>query len=312
MPSSSSGAQPTTKMMWCGPSSQVNYMALDVTITRELIDSLKKYPLARRKRILNELGHMEFSRCADSLHYWMDPNAHWVPYVYTYDQHPMFKCNLCPSDSDEVHHNFKRQFHLEHAHGRPNAGYEEIRQCFTELSTTRPFPSKEYFGTIATHWLQQPLMLVEKSRDMMATWMTITFYTWDTIFHGGRQNFFQSETAKKTRELVKRSLWIWQHQPRFIRDIHRFKFAIGVDGAGEFRSESLNSEIIGMPQGNDQIRQYHPSGVFTDETAFHEKASESFAAIKPSIQNGGRYTAVSTAFPSWFMLACGDVLENDT
>jgi hypothetical protein len=49
--------------------------------------------------------------------------------------------------------------------------------------------------------------------------------------------------------------------------------------------------------------------MFTDETAFHKDAGETFAAIKPAIQNGGRYTGVSSAYPGWFMLACKDQLD---
>ena len=73
--------------------------------------------------------------------------------------------------------------------------------------------------------------------------------------------------------------------------------------------ESLGSEIEGFPKGGDQVRQYHPSGMFTDETAFHEDAGETFAAIKPAIANGGRYTGVSSAYPGWFMLAAKDLFE---
>ena len=287
------------------------YMSLDITLTNEIIEKVGKLPMARRQKIFAEIGKMEWDRCADSLHYWLDPTAHYIPYVYTFDPHPMHKCLLCDPDNEEVHPTSKHKAHLELFHNKTNAGYEEMRQYFKEVPAIRALPGKEYFGVIAQYWLYQPLLLVEKSRDMMATWMTVAFYTWDTIFHSGRQNFFQSQTAKKTRELVKRAKFIYEHQPKFIKDQHRFKFAIGVDGAGEFVCDSLNSEIIGVPQGSDQVRQYHPSGIFTDETAFHSDAGETFAAIKPAISNGGRYTGVSSAFPGWFQLACNDQLHLD-
>ncbi|MCX7827576.1 MAG: hypothetical protein N2689_18775, partial [Verrucomicrobiae bacterium] len=79
--------------------------------------------------------------------------------------------------------------------------------------------------------------------------------------------------------------------------------------AGELLVESLHSQIIGLPQGPDKIRQYHPTGIFTDETAFHPQAADTFAAVKPAIQSGGRYTGVSSAYPSWFMHACQDTLD---
>lgn len=286
-------------------------MGLDVQITHELLDKLQKFPFARRQKIYAELGKMEWERCADSLTYWMDPTAHWVPYIYTADPHPMYKCVLCDPDNDDVHPISKHKIHLELHHGKANASHEEMKQYFKEIPSIRPLPKKDYFAEIGSYWMYQPLMLIEKSRDMMATWMAVTFYTWDTIFHSGRQNFFQSQTAKKTRELVKRAKFIYEHQPKIIKDVHKFKFALGLDGAGELISDSLNSEIIGVPQGSDQVRQYHPSGIFTDETAFHSDAGSTFAAIKPAIQNGGRYTGVSSAFPGWFQLACQDLLDLD-
>jgi hypothetical protein len=72
------------------------------------------------------------------------------------------------------------------------------------------------------------------------------------------------------------------------------------------RLEELNSEILGFAQGGDQIRQYHPTGLFADEAAFQTAAEDSFGAAKPALQNGGRYTAVSSANPSYFMLLCKD------
>lgn len=288
-------------------------MSLDVQITHELLDKLQKFPFARRQKIYAELGKMEWERCADSLEYWLNPNEHWVPYVLTFDPHPMFRCSLCNADNEDVHPISKHKIHLEVAHNLPQVSItnQEVKKYFTEIPAIRALPHKEYFQVIADHWTNQQLMLIEKSRDMMATWMIVAFYTWDTIFHAGRQNFFQSQTAKKTRELVKRAKFIYEHQPKMIKDVHKFKFALGLDGAGEFIGESLNSEIIGIPQGSDQIRQYHPSGVFTDETAFAPDSGEGFAAIKPSIMNGGRYTGVSSAFPSWFMMATQDNLEAD-
>jgi hypothetical protein len=237
----------------------------------------------------------------------VDPEAHAIPYVYTLDPHPMYECTIC---GDNEPHTFnKRITHMKEYHNKEIEDVRALNAYFKQLPTTRVFPKKPYFEPIYQYWLREPLMLVEKSRDMMATWMFVVAYSWDTLFHNGRQNFFQSETAPKTNELVKRVKFIYEHQPRFIKDLYKFEYAKGPAGAGIFECEGLNSEIIGFAQGSDQIRQYHPSGMLSDETAFDKYASETFAAIKPAIQNGGRYTGVSTAFPSWFQFAARDSLD---
>jgi hypothetical protein len=104
--------------------------------------------------------------------------------------------------------------------------------------------------------------------------------------------------------------FIWKNQPAFLRAQHKVDFSAGTTRSGNLRVESLGSEIIGLPRGADQIRQYHPSGVFSDEAAFQVEAGAMFQAIRPSIMNGGRYIAVSSAAPGWFQSAACDTLDS--
>jgi hypothetical protein len=131
-------------------------------------------------------------------------------------------------------------------------------------------------------------------------------YTWDTLFHRNRENIFQSDDSTKTLDLVERAFFIWDNQPSFLKNIHPAAVSAGQTRSGILRVPSLVSTILGFPQGADQIRQYHPSGVFVDEAAFQVEAEAAFAAVKPAIGAGGRYTAVSSANPGWFMQACRD------
>lgn len=285
------------------------YEVLDLDITPELLADVARLPNKRRKAALRALGRNEWQRCADDILYWLDEDRHSTvgPYVYTLDPHPLHACRLC---NDQATHFFnKRRTHLQLTHDIECEEENELRGYFIELPTTRPFPRHllyEYIAPIIKPWQQEQFLFIEKSRDMFATWLVVTMYTWDTLYHEGRQNIFQSEDAPKTRELVERSWFIYNHQPKIIRDVHRAEYAIGAAKSGMLRITSLNSEILGFPQGPDQIRQYHPSGVFQDEAAFQVSAGDAFAAIKPAIQAGGRFTAISSANPGWFHLACSD------
>jgi hypothetical protein len=107
---------------------------------------------------------------------------------------------------------------------------------------------------------------------------------------------------------VRRAWFIYKKQPKFLQK-WEYSYLHGPANAGLLESEDSHSHIIGFPEGADQIRQYHPSAVFTDETAFHKSADLTFAAVKPSIQNGGRYIGISSAWPGWFYLACRDLLD---
>ena len=282
---------------------------LDIHITDEVFRDILRLPQAKRTSVMREIGKMEFQRCADDPFYWLDSERHWIPYVYTKDEHPLWKCRKCPED--EGHSFDKLKLHLHEVHDIDEENALRLQAYFSPIDPIRPFPMKEYFRPLINTWLTEQLILVPKSRDMMATWLYLALYSWDTFFHKGRQNFVQSQTAPKTRDLVKRAFVMYKNQPKFLRDVNKAVFTIGSFNAGVITLDGLDSEMIGLPQGEEQIRQYHPSGIFTDETAFHPKAGETFAAIKPAVQAGGRYTGVSSAFPGWFQLAAEDKLSED-
>ena len=245
---------------------------------------------AKRLNSLKLVGQIEYGKCADDIFYWLDKNQHGnIPYVYTLDPHPMYECKNC--DDHNIYAFSKLKNHLEVRHDMWGLKSKEVHSFFTELPTKRPFPASDdpmfdYMRPIIETWLSEPLVCCEKSRDMMATWLFVTLYTWDTYFHNGRQNIFQSDKASKSMELVKRAVFLIKNQPKFLRDQHKITVQSGNDRSGILSIPSINSEILGFAQGPDQIRMHHPSGVFADEVAFQEKAGDTFSAIKPAIQGG--------------------------
>jgi hypothetical protein len=170
----------------------------------------------------------------------------------------------------------------------------------------------EYMSPIISAWIGSQYFAVEKSRDMSATWLMIALHTWDVMFHNGRQAILQSEDAFKTLELVQRAYIIYENTPPFLRSaIGPANYSKGTTKSGELYFTSQQSEILGLPQGADQIRQFHPTSVFSDEAAFQMEAGATFAAIKPAIMQGGRYSAISSANRSWFELVCRDRTDED-
>ena len=280
-----------------------------------LVEELPHLSSTKRGEVMAALGKREYLACAESPLYWLDDTLHiptakyptGLPYVYTKDPHKMYTCNLCGTDKVEA----LRVAHLELEHGHENASsLQLLNKTFTLLPAIRPFPFHpywEYIAPITEVWQSSQYFALEKSRDMSATWLMIALFTWDAMFHNGRQHIFQSEDAFKTLELVQRAHIIYSNTPKFLRDaIGPGNYSKGSTKSGELYFPKGSSEILGFPQGADQIRQFHPTGVFADEAAFQVEAGESFAAIKPAIMMGGRYAAISSANPSWFELICRD------
>lgn len=251
----------------------------------------------------------EWERCSEDIFYWLDASAHIVPYVFTKDPKPLHMCKACPLTSDPLTFE-KRHLHLLNTHNIEVSTEKTLRGHFQELDTIRPFTMKEYFPPIIETWLREPLLAIEKSRDMMMTWLIVICYTWDTLYHRGRQNLFQSETATKTRELVHERAWVvYDSQPKWLKRVHPATYAEGSARAGLIEVETLKgSQIIGFPQGPDKVRMYHPTGLFSDEAAFNPEASSTFAAIRPAVMGGGKYTAISSANAGWFQHLCSDTL----
>lgn len=288
----------------------------ELVITQEVLELVARLSPKMRRKALELIGKQEWQRCADDIMYWIDAERHPVlgAYVFTKDGHPMNKCIICQADpvkKDLTYHAWAREKHLKFVHEIESKSEGETRGYFIELDTTRVFPFHlPYMKPIIETWLREPIVIWEKSRDMVATWLTVAMYTWDTLFHKGRENIFQSEDTTKTLDLVERAYFIYRNQPKFLQMVAKATFGAGSSKSGKITVPSLESVILGFPQGADQIRQFHPSGIYTDETAFQIGAGDSFAAIKPAIQNGGRYTAVSSAYPSWFMHAAKDSLDS--
>jgi len=250
----------------------------------------------------DEIGRSEWQRCANDPVYWLDASRHLMPYVFTRDPKPLFQCRKCQESMF-----FDRRYtHLEIRHDVEADSEAIVTALFDELPTTRAFTMFPYIPPIIRTWLREKIVFVEKSRDMMVTWLVVALFTWDTLFHKNRENIFQSDDSTKTLDLVERAFFIWDNQPSFLKKVQPATFTSGQTRSGILRVPGLVSTILGFPAGADQIRQYHPTGVFQDEAAFNPEMAASFMAVKPAIEAGGRFTAVSSANPGFFFSACRD------
>ena len=285
-----------------------------LVLTPDLLGRIAALPKSSRAKVMGLLGQAEFDRCADDPLYWLDASRHVVtsewpggqPYVFTKDPHKVYTCRTCEAEVFED----RRAGHLEIVHKEASATLHRLREAFTLLPAIRPFPIFEYVPPIVRAWQDAQYFAIEKSRDMSATWLMVALHTWDCMFHDGRQHILQSEDAFKTLELVQRAHTIYSNTPAFLRKaIGPATYSKGTTKSGELYFDARGSEILGLPQGADQIRQFHPSAVFSDEAAFQVDAGATFAAIKPAIMQGGKYVAISSANRSWFEKVCRDTTD---
>ena len=79
---------------------------------------------------------------------------------------------------------------------------------------------------------------------------------------------------------------------------------------GSIRFPENNSEIRGFAQGSDQTRQFTFSGILADEMAFWEDAQKMYSSAMPTLEGGGRFTAISSAAPGFFKRLVFDNIDD--
>lgn len=163
-----------------------------------------------------------------------------------------------------------------------------------EGDPVKKFPDKEYLHNLVELWEERDRLLVLKSRQMMATWIFVALFLHDTQFNVGRLNFFVTKKEDDANSLVERAEFIYNQQPEFFRK-HEAKKSYC-----KLHFEDIHSMIWGVPQGADQLRMYTASGILSDEMAFQPEAEDAYMAAKPTIEGGGKFVGVSTAYPSFF------------
>lgn len=165
-------------------------------------------------------------------------------------------------------------------------------------SCYRAFPDKPHFRPIVEAFQSEPVLFVEKSRDMMLSWLCVGLFTHAAMTIPGIEVLFQSQKEDKAFELVGYAKTLYLKQDESIKKAYPLKKWKQPAGVLEF---AHGSRIIGIPGGGDQIRSYHPWGLFQDEAAFMPEAGESYDHAVPVCQ---KIVVVSSAGPGWFSEQC--------
>jgi hypothetical protein len=163
-------------------------------------------------------------------------------------------------------------------------------------SPYRPFPDKPYFRPVVEAFQREPVLFVEKSRDMMLSWLFVGIFTHAAMTTPGIEILFQSQKEAKAFELVDYAKVLYQNQNPGISAAYPLAKELSrqAEGVLEF---AHGSRIIGIPGGGDQIRSYHPWGLLLDEAAFMPEAGESYDHAVPVCK---KIAVVSSAGPGWF------------
>lgn len=172
-----------------------------------------------------------------------------------------------------------------------------------------------YIYTLVRLWEHEDIIVIHKSRRMWCSWLFISLYLWDILFHNERDIFFVSDVFKKSDSLVERAKFIFDHIPTDLWPLDLRPRMNRIEGEFSSLDPKHNSHIYAIAQGKDQLRQETGSGLLFDEFGFWPLAKETYTAARPIIQGGGRLTIISTSpeiissEPSFFQQLVEDTIE---
>ena len=164
----------------------------------------------------------------------------------------------------------------------------------------RSFPDLPYFRPLVDLFQSENILFVEKSRDMMASWLFVGLFTHAAMTTPGIEVLFQSQKEDKAFELVDEyAKTLYERQSAELKAAHPLAGRKQPVGQLHFLN---GSRIIGIPGGGDQVRSYHPWGLLQDEAAFMPEAGLSYDHAVPVCQ---KIVVISSAGPGWFAEECG-------
>lgn len=151
------------------------------------------------------------------------------------------------------------------------------------------------------------MTLVEKSRQVMATWTVCAYLLWRAKFRPYQLILVQSKREDDASNLVYnkeptvgRISFMEVGLPQHLRSLEFPRNAT----FGQLYFPN-GSRIWAIPEGGDVIRSNTPTVIFSDESAFQPEFGNSYAAARPSVEGGGQYVAVSSAEPGEY----GELIE---
>ncbi len=160
-----------------------------------------------------------------------------------------------------------------------------------------PFPNWWFFEPMVEMIEREPISAFEKSRDLMATWAVVAYFTLQAQTVPHREIVFQSIDTGKAEQLIEYSKCLYNQQEPWLKEA----FAL-TKPTNKQPVDSLmwanGSVIWSVPSGKDQIRSFHPWGYFSDETAFQPEAGH---CLDSALGSGAKkIVMLSTANIGWY------------
>jgi hypothetical protein len=162
----------------------------------------------------------------------------------------------------------------------------------------KPFPDREYFQVLHNVYKREPVMFLEKSRTMLASWWAAGETVHYCMTHQPSKGIFWSQDEDRSVALLDYAKCLYGQQDAIFREIFPLKRPMERQNTTTLEFAD-SGKLIALPgKDPDKIRSEHPSILVIDEACFIENGGEAFdIAISSKVP---KVIVISSAAPSWF------------
>lgn len=170
------------------------------------------------------------------------------------------------------------------------------------------FPDSPYFRPLFELFDSEPVIWLEKSRDLMVSWACVAYLTFNAMKTPHCGVLLQCQKEDKVIQLIDYAKCLYRRQPQWLQEAFPLTKHVDDQPARELHF-AHGGYVYGIPGGADQIRSYHPWGYLNDESSFQVDAGECYNEALAAV--AGPIIFNSSAGPGWYADARHDVIRTE-
>ena len=144
-----------------------------------------------------------------------------------------------------------------------------------------PFERWPHLVEVCDFLNEEKLIVWLKSRQTGASWLLGAYALWTAMYKEGALVLLLSQGEEESKVLLSKSRFIYERLPEGL------KTTLGTDSRQELTFPTMESGIRALPSTDKAGRSATASLVILDEADFHEHLEANYAAVKPTIDDGG-------------------------